>query len=224
MNSLQPHQSRRVRRSALVIATVMTLGLLATGGPAGATVKTDVAAAKAALTRATARAGAGDVAGTTSALGVVRTHGRKANTGAKALIGKPPTDPESDDPPGPPAVTAALKLDGAIVSALAPIYRGKPARMVKAFNATLGATQASRLPMLRKVAGLPPEGAGADYADGMADMLPLFTREVKVLRTAVRAAPATGSARTGLTKALASATKAKAIVDKAFGGGERTAA
>jgi hypothetical protein len=223
MNAFQTRPFRAALRSTLVVATVLALGLT-TLGSAGATVRTDVAAAKAALARATTRAGAGEVAGTLSALGVVRIHTRRANAGAKALIGKPPTDPESDDPPGPPAVTAALRLDAAVVRALAPIYAGKPARMVTAFNATIGVTQASRLPLLQKVAGLPPEGAGADYADGMADMLGLFKREVTVLKAAVQAAPVAGSAHTGLTNALARAIKANAIVTRAFGGGERPAA
>jgi len=210
-------------RSTLPVATVLVAALLATGGPAQATVQSDVKAAKAALTQATTRAKADDVAGTTSALATVRSHTKKANTGAQALIGAPPTDPESDDVPGPPAVTAALKLDAAVVKALAPVVKGSPARLVKALDATLLAAQKSRMPMLKQVAALPPEGGGADYADGMADTLTLFANEVKVLTTALQAAPATGAVHTALQKAQTRAKQAKAIVDKAFGGGERPA-
>jgi hypothetical protein len=225
MNILQPQRTRQALRSALIIATAMIIGLIATVGSAQATVKTDVAAARAALSRATTRAGAGDVAGTTTALTTVRSHTRHANTGAKALIGAPPTDPESDDVPGPPAVTAALKLDAAIVSAVVPLYGGSRAgTLAGAFNSTLRRAQASRMPMLQQVAGLPPEGAGADYADGMADMLPLFNKEVKVLTTGLQGAPATGKVHAGLTNALARATQAQKIVKKAWGGGERPAA
>ena len=208
-------------RSTLAIATTVVLGLVTTVGPADATVKSDVAAAKAALARATTKAAAGDVAGTTTALAAVRSHAKKANTGAQALIGAPPTDPESDDVPGPPAVTAALKLDAAIVTAVVPLYGRGRARLVKALNTTLTAAQKSRLPMLKQVAALPPEGDGADYADGMADMLAIFTKEVKVLTTGLQGAPATGSAHTGLKQALARAKQANAIATRAWGGGER---
>ena len=49
---------------------------------------------------------------------------QQANAEAAALIGKPPTDPESDDLPGPPAVLAASGLDNRVVTRVVPLFNG----------------------------------------------------------------------------------------------------
>jgi hypothetical protein len=74
--------------------------------------------------------------------------------------------------------------------------------------------------MLNVVIGLGPEGAGADYADGMADTLPAFDNEVVMLLSGLETYVLTASGRTGLTNALERATATTNRVNDAFGGGE----
>jgi hypothetical protein len=151
----------------------------------------------------------------------VRINVIRANRAARDLIGKPPTDPESDDPPGPPAVFAALALDHRIVSGVVPLFDGrKRADVVDTLGRVLNATQRQRNLTLDQVIALPPEGDGADYADDMADRLGVYTREVQQLRTALLTYRLTSAARWKLHNAFLRAIATKAKVNAAFGGGE----
>jgi hypothetical protein len=221
-------------RLAIGAVLALTLGVAPTAtaaasaaapGPAPTTtVKAQATQAKQALAQAVAQVKAGNTSGAKTSLGAVRTHTAAANTAARNLIGKPPTDPESDDPPGPPAVTAALKLDATVVTGVAALYNGTTApALVKAISTTLSGVQAPRNTMVNKVVGLPPEGAGADYSDGLSDLLPLFKKEVKTLTTDVGAFQLTAGAKTGLNAALTTSKATQKVFVKAYGGGERPA-
>ncbi len=209
---------------ALGLAPTATAVATAAGAPAS-TVKTEATKAKAALAKAVTQVQAGNTTGAQSSLTAVRTHTVAANTDALNLIGKPPADPESDDPPGPPAVAAALKLDATVVTGVAALVDGATARaLVKAIRTTLSGVQKHRDTMVNKVVALPPEGAGADYSDGMSDLLPLFKKEVKTLTTDLSAFQLTTSGHAGLQAALTKSQATEKVFAKAYGGGERPAA
>jgi hypothetical protein len=74
--------------------------------------------------------------------------------------------------------------------------------------------------MLDVVIALPPEGAGSDYADGMADTVPSYVTEVNRVKTTLAQYQLTDSARLGLHRALDRIRATQAKVNEAFGGGE----
>jgi hypothetical protein len=157
-------------------------------------------------------------------LKAVGRHTRLANIQATRLIGAPPTDPESDDPPGPPAVLKALRLDTRITTGSVALFdnQARP-RVVRQLRMALSTALVRQEALLDAVIALPPEGAGSDYADGMADTLAMYNRQVKTISNALATFTLSPSGTTGLTKALTRATATKAKVTTAFGGGERIA-
>ena len=145
----------------------------------------------------------------------------RAHTAAVNLIGKPPTDPESDEPPGPAAVLGVLGLDHRVTTTTVPLFRNhRGARVVSALRSTLGVTHVRRNAMIAKVVALPPEGAGEDYADGMSDVLPQFPAELSRLRTALASYHLTTTGRVGLTVTRNRVVAAQTMMNKAYGGGE----
>jgi hypothetical protein len=155
-------------------------------------------------------------------LGHVRRQVTLANGAAMAQIGKPPSDPESDDPPGPPSVLTVLRLDHKVSTSMVGLFDGATnTDLVHNERLVLHATLAHRDILLDAVIGLPPEGDGADYADGMADTLGSYINEVTQLRTALATFQLTESGRLGLANSLTRVKATKAKVDQAFGGGEK---
>jgi len=152
---------------------------------------------------------------------VLRRKVARANNAATAQIGLPPTDPESDDPPGPPSIFAALKLDHRVTLHLVPLYDALGRLdVVSSLNATLRRTHGRRDAMLDAVIALPAEGDRADYDDGMADMLGMYPAEEDAISGALATAELVDSARSGLTDALARVQATDAKVDAVWGGGE----
>lgn len=74
--------------------------------------------------------------------------------------------------------------------------------------------------MLNAVVGLDPEGAGADYADGMADPLDGYTDEVADLTEALQTDQLSAPSQEVVSSALAGSQAAEAKVTAAFGRGE----
>jgi len=74
--------------------------------------------------------------------------------------------------------------------------------------------------MLDAVIALDPEGAGADYADGMADTLEGYVDEIANLAEALCVDLLSRAGRAGLSQALMRSQAAQAKVNAAFGGGE----
>ena len=95
------------------------------------------------------------------------------------------------------------------------------AKLVHALRLTVQTAQVKRDSVLDPVIALPPEGEGGDYADGMADNLAMYNREVQTIQNALANFTLSQSGVDGLTNALARAKATKAKVTKAFGGGER---
>jgi uncharacterized protein len=145
----------------------------------------------------------------------------RANRAATDQIGLPPSDPESEEPPGPDSVFAVLRLDHLITMRLVPLFDGVTnADVVGSLRSTLSRTHGSRDAMLDAVIALPPEGARADYDDGISDTLGMYPAEENLITTALLAFGLTDAARAGLTNALARVQATDTKVDAVWGGGE----
>lgn len=228
-------RSRRPLGAATAFALMLTVAVGVGAGPATAESTQSAATAKAATTHiqradaALAHAGSSIRAGRYTLavrnLLSVRAQTSAANVQAKALIGAPPTDPESDDPPGPPAVLAALKLDSRISNGSVALFKNQQARprLIQNLRLAVKTAQIRQDALLDAVIALPPEGAGSDYADSMADTLAMYTRQVSTISTALNSYTLSPAGTTGLTNALTRAKATQAKVNRAFGGGERPA-
>jgi hypothetical protein len=132
-----------------------------------------------------------------------------------------PADPEAETTPGPDAVVAVLALEQASITRLSGMFdRIISSNVVNALNAALAAAGNKRKALLNRVVGLDPEGAGADYADGMADTVDGYADEVANLTEALKIDQLSSAGRAALTRALARAQAAANAVNAAFGGGE----
>jgi hypothetical protein len=145
----------------------------------------------------------------------------RAHEAGMAQIGAPPTDPESDDPPGPPSVIAVLNFEHAVTAQFVPLFANlRKTLVVRALGSTLASAHRVRDEMLDAVIALDPEEEGADYADGMADTLPIYTAEVAAIRKALNRYRLSPTGRVALRAALVRARATLVKVNAAFGGGE----
>ena len=183
--------SSAVRRGA---ATMLALALTLGAGVVAAqdasavpiTVRDPVQRADQALAKARTLLANDHPGRAVDALLVVKHQIWLANKAAMAQIGKPPKDPESDDPPGPPAVFAVLAVDHRVATTVVPLFDGQARpRVVDTLLLTLRATQGRRDALLAKVIALPAENGRDDYTDDMADRLSMFNQEVKQVSTAL---------------------------------------
>jgi hypothetical protein len=142
----------------------------------------------------------------------------RAHKAGMAQIGAPPTDPESDEAPGPPSVIAVFGMEHFVVMRVAPLYDGMD-RFI-GLKKTLYLTVTKRMRMLKRIVALDPEGAGGDYADGMADTLPIYDAEVARLTQILQTGRLTSGARTTLGVVLDWSQQTRAIANAAYGGGE----
>lgn len=181
---------------------------------------TPMTRARAALVAAHARLKLRRYAKALVSLKALRANLGQAHRAGMAQIGKPPADPESDEPPGPAAVMAVLNLQHRIMMAV-PLFNGmKTTAVIESLRYTLLTAHRLRNAMLSRVIALPAEGAGGDYDDGMSDTLELYTGEVTLITRALGLYQLTPAARVGLTKALARAQATEAKVTLRWGGGE----
>lgn len=187
-------------------------------------VRNHVTLADRAISRALRRFDAHQYSRARAELATGRLHVKKANALAAALIGAPPEDPESDELPGPPAVVAALRLDNRVTMRVAPLFNGmRRARVLDALRYSIVVAQTRREALLDQVFALPRAG-GDDYADGMADTLPIYSREVASISQGIETFSLSASGRAALTTALGRSREAKAAMNAAYGGGERAPA
>ena len=150
----------------------------------------------------------------------LRYNTRRAHRAGMALIGKPPQDPESDEPPGPGAVISVLRLEHRVTMDLVPFFNGLTrASAVYWLRYTLWLTHTLRLRMLNKVIALPEEKR-SDYDDSMSDTVGIYPAEIRLVRKALNQYQLSANGRTGLTAALARIKKTNAKVQKVWGGGE----
>ncbi len=178
------------------------------------------AKADAALARSVARLRAGQSRKAVRALRSLAVHVARAQRQAIGTIGKPPSDPESDEPPGPAAVLAVLGLDHRVTSTLVPLVSTqKKARVVRGLGLALQRTHVRRNRMIGKVVTLPP-AMGDDYADGMSDVLGQFPSELSQIDAALASTGLTTVGRTTLTKARSRVARANELMLAEYGGGE----
>jgi hypothetical protein len=112
-------------------------------------------------------------------------------------------------------------VEQASVAALAGLFdRIRAVRVVNRIRLALRADQTRRAALIKVIVGLDPEGAGAAYADALADTVPAYTDEVAGLREALRDDRLTAAARRALSAEVARSTAAEAAMTAAFGGGE----
>ncbi len=246
MFASQPNASKTSLRAAVtVLGVVLALGVVSTAaaspnqGPVAETsvvahasppeedsdpipesVAAPIRRARAALARAKTQIAARAYAKAVDSLRVVRVNVSAAHQAGMAQIGAPPADPESDDQPGPVSVMAVLNLEHAVMNGVVVSFNGTTRRViVQPMRTTLWRTHVLRKSILSAVIAVDPE-EGADYADGMADTLPIYANEVKVITTALHQYRLSQYGRAGLRDALARAKATRATVNAAFGGGE----
>jgi hypothetical protein len=193
-------------------------------GPARGAIPNSVAVpldgARTSLSRAVARLSHGRYHKAVDSLDTLATRIGQANRAAKNQIGKPPTDPESDDPPGPPSVLAVVRLEHTVATTLLPEFDAmqRPG-VVDALRGTLHAALYRRDNLLDAVLALKP-GPMGDYADGLADTLPTYSQEIQKLTDALATFSLTAVSRTALQNSQQRVRATKAKMDAAFGGGE----
>jgi hypothetical protein len=189
--------------------------------PLPSSVAIPIRRAQAALKTAKARLQGRRYSQGVGALRAIRLNVLKAHRAGIAQIGKPPTDQESDETPGPPSVIAVLNLEHSVGMGLVGLFDGMTtANVVVALRYTLWTTHVNRDRMLKKVIGLDPEGAGADYADGMADTVGIYTDEVDLVNRALQQYRLSPAGSLGLKNALTRVRATEAKVLQAFGGPE----
>jgi hypothetical protein len=175
----------------------------------------------------------GDKAGATATLNGVRLNIYRADKAARAQMAAAPADPE--DAPDPPedapdapeaavtpadSVVAVLGLDQTVVTSVAGLFDGKQGAVLTPLSSSLFAAMNARDKLLASVIALDPEGAGADYADGMADTVAGYDDEVANLTEALARDQLSAGGKKVLTAALAQSKATQAKVTAAFGGGE----
>ncbi|WP_028638077.1 hypothetical protein [Nocardioides sp. URHA0032] len=190
-------------------------------GTAASDPKAAVAKAKAALAKALTDIGAGRAQSAARDLRVVRRQAQNAHATATALIGRPPSDPESDEPPGPGAVLKVAGLEHRVVTALVPLFADPHGQAVqKPLSRATIQVVACRDTMLGKVIALKP-GKRDDYVDGLSDTLPSYDAEVSAIGAQLDGSLLTSRGRTTLTRAQQVVTRTQASMQAVFGGGER---
>lgn len=185
--------------------------------------KSALTAANAAMTKAVTDLKHQQYGKAAKQLRVMKRQARTANTAASRLIGKPPTDPESDDPPGVTAVLRVSGLDHALTMKLVPLFSDTNGHHVVApLGNGLNTVVTCRDTMLGKVIALKP-GARDDYVDGLSDTLAAYPNELTALATALAGDALTPAGRTALQQAQPVVTATDAAMERVFGGGERSA-
>ena len=154
-----------------------------------------------------------------ASLGAVRFGLADADKAARRQMRAKPSE-DSETAPGPDAVVAVLTLDQEAVTTIAGLFNRRTGVLVQNLSTALAAALNLRDRLLASVTKLNPEGAGADYSDGMADSVTGYDDEVANLSEALADDVLSPAARTALTGGLARAKAARSRVTKAFGGGE----
>jgi hypothetical protein len=231
-----PDRARTVRQLAAALAAAgvaagITLAPVSTSSAAAATTTVcpptkstgwtaAVTNAQKALVSAVASLQSHDDATAIKQLRTVKAQVRIASTGATALIGQPPTDPESDIPPGPAAVLRVANFEHTVNVKLVPLFNQAQGPVVRALGLALNGTDACRDVMLGTVIAAGPATLD-DYTDGLSDTLPSYKQELTLFKNTLATAVLTTAGRAKLTRAQQIVTATSAAMNKAFGGGER---
>jgi hypothetical protein len=150
----------------------------------------------------------------------VRQNLARADKAARRQMNAAPADPEAETTPGPDSVIAALTVDQEAVMTVAGLFNSNSGALVTALASTLTSAQLIRDRLLNAILALDPEGAGADFSDGMADTVDGYTDEVANLTEALADDTLSAGGATALRAALARSKATLAKINTAFGGGE----
>jgi hypothetical protein len=160
----------------------------------------------------------------TTSLRGVRRNMYRADKAARRQMNAVPADPDAEDAEpvttGPDSTIAVLTLDGTITQSLSGLFDTNSKGVVNGLTHAMFRTLNARDRLLDSVIALDPEGAGADYADGMADTVDGYADEVATLTEALADDQLSLGGKRVLTKALAQVQATNAKVTAAFGGGE----
>jgi len=143
-----------------------------------------------------------------------------ADKAARRQMTAAPADEEAETTPGPDSVIAVLGLEQTAVTTIADLFNRRTGVIVNSLASGLVAAMSNRDSLLTSVIKLDPEGAGADYADGMADTVETYDDEVANITEALADDQLSPAGRSALTAALARSKAARSKVTTAFGGGE----
>ena len=127
---------------------------------------------------------------------------------------------EADSTAGPDSAIATLAVEGEVVQSVSSLFDTNSKGVVDGLTHALYRTMDARDRMLDAIIAMDPEGAGADYADGMADTTTAYDDEVASLTEALADDTLSAGGRRVLTPALAQSQATDAKVNLAFGGGE----
>ena len=142
----------------------------------------------------------------------------RADKAARYQMNAVPADPEAT--PGPDAVVAVLALDQSLITTMAGLFDGTSGLTVDAATHALFAVMGTRDKLLNAIIALPPEGAGANYSDGMADTVAGYDDEVANVTEAIAEDKLSAGGAKVLHSALTLSTATDGKVNTAFGGGE----
>jgi hypothetical protein len=235
-NHVRSHGTRRLAIATFAVAAGLAVATAAptsaqasaaTGSCAATSRTTDwkshLTAANTAMTKALTNLRHHQYDKATHQLRVMKRQALTANTAASRLIGKPPTDPESDDPPGVTAVLRVSGLDHALTTKLVPLFSDPNGHHVVApLSKGLNTVVTCRDQMLGKVIALKP-AARDDYVDGLSDTVAVYPKELTALASALAGDGLTPAGRTAIQQAQRVVTATDAAMERVFGGGERSA-
>lgn len=164
----------------------------------------------------------GEITQAVKSLRAVRRNMYRADKAARRQMNAVPADPEAEDAgtPGPDSVIAVLALDGQVVQQTSALFDTNSKSVVDGLTHALYRTMGARDKLLDSVIALDPEGAGADYSDGMADTVDGYADEVSSLTEALADDQLSAGGTRVLRPALAKSQATAAKVTLAFGGGE----
>jgi hypothetical protein len=170
---------------------------------------------------------AGDSVKAGTLLRTLRLGVYRADRAARAQMNAAPPADEAraaqDEAPvstGPDSVVAVLALEQTVVTTLTGLFDTKRGTTVDNVTRALFTTMNARGKLLDAVIALDPEGAGADYADGMADTVAGYDDEVANISEALAGDQLSAGGKKVLTAALAQSKATQTKVSTAFGGGE----
>ena len=152
-----------------------------------------------------------------AAVGFQRSH----NAVLRQVQAVPDPESEEESTAGPDSALAGLNVTQTSIGMLAGLFDRLGARgVVKRIRVALTVAQKRRVVLLNTITGLDPEGAGADYADSLADTVPMYTDEVAGIQEALDHDKLTPLARAALNAALKRSQNAESLMLASFGGGE----
>jgi hypothetical protein len=175
---------------------------------------------EAALTKAEEHVDEAEYTKAIVSLNAVRANLARADKSARHQMKAVPADPEAETTPGPDSAVAVLNLDQEAVVRVAGLLNANSGTLVTGLASTISAAQLTRDRLLNTIIALNPEGAGADYSDGMADTVDGYTDEVANLTEALADDKLSTGGKAALQTALARSKATLAKINAAFGGGE----